>query len=67
MNNPAGSVNSKAAQLLILNPPVITIQPTNETVMLSNSVTFNVSATGDLLNYQWQKSGVAISGATNNS
>jgi hypothetical protein len=67
VNNPAGSVNSSAAQLLILNPPVITIQPTNQSVMLSNSVTFSVIATGDLLTYQWQKSGAPIKGATNNS
>ena len=66
-SNPAGTVNSSAAKLLILNPPAITVQPTNATVILSNSYTFNVVATGDLLHYQWQKSGAPIIGATNSS
>jgi hypothetical protein len=66
VSNPAGTVNSSAANLLILNLPAITIQPTNTTVILSNPATFYVTATGSLLNYQWQKSGATISGATNN-
>ena len=36
-------------------PPVITAQPTNQTVPAGNSVAFAVSATGSApLNYQWQ-------------
>jgi hypothetical protein len=66
VSNPAGTANSSAANLLILNPPLITIQPTNTTVILSNPATFYVTATGSLLNYQWQKSGATINGATNN-
>ena len=48
--------------------PVITSQPTNQTVTVSNSVTFAVTAGGTQpLNYQWSFNGTNISGATNSS
>src|ERR1019366_4195340 len=38
--------------------PVITIQPTNQTVVAGSTATFDVSATGTgPLNYQWQFNG----------
>ena len=41
--------------------PVITVQPTNQTVLLGAKATFSVTATGNLpLTYQWQ----LLSGAT---
>lgn len=71
VSNPAGTANSSTANLLILAPPVITIQPANTTAILSNSVTFSVTATGSLLHYQWYKNGFInnniIVGATNSS
>ena len=49
-------------------PPVITVQPTNQTVLLNGSVSFQVTATsGTALSYQWLKNGATISGATLNS
>ncbi len=46
-------------------PPTITTQPLSQTVAVGTSVTFTVGATGTLLlNYQWQRNGVNISGAT---
>ncbi len=49
-------------------PPVITTQPTNQTVAVGGSATFNVTATGSLpLSYQWNFNGTNIVGATNTS
>jgi hypothetical protein len=56
---------------LIVNPlTVITAQATNQTVCLGDVATFNVTATGTNLSFQWRKGlidlvdGVSISGAT---
>ena len=65
VGNPAGTVNSAAANLLILAPPVITSQPADTVVLSSNSATFFVAATGSFLTYQWKQNGVPIIGATN--
>ena len=49
-------------------PPTITTQPQNQTVPQGQSATFTVSASGTpTLNYQWMKSGMAISGATSST
>src|ERR1017187_2029687 len=49
-------------------PPVILVQPSSQTVLLSGSVTFSVTAfSGTTLSYQWMKNGVNISGATSSS
>jgi hypothetical protein len=46
------------------NPPVITQQPTPETVSQGQTAQFNVVASGaQPLSYQWKKNGVNISGA----
>lgn len=50
--------------LTVLSPPAISIQPTNNTVSPSGSVTLNVAATGSGLSYQWQLNGTNITGAT---
>jgi Ig-like domain-containing protein/immunoglobulin I-set domain protein len=48
--------------------PVITTQPVSQSVSVGQSVNFVVVATGSApLTYQWQKTGVNISGATSNS
>jgi hypothetical protein len=45
--------------------PVITAQPQNQTVSVGQSATFTVAATGTPTpTYQWQRNGIAISGAT---
>ncbi len=47
-------------------PPVITQQPTNQTVPAGVNVTFNASAIGTApLAYQWTSNNVAVPGATN--
>ena len=49
-------------------PPVITAQPTNQTVTVNNTAVFSVTATGTQpLIYQWSFNGTNISGATNSS
>jgi Immunoglobulin domain len=48
--------------------PSITTQPANQTVNVGQTATFSVTANGTApLSYQWQKGGVAISGATSGS
>jgi len=47
-------------------PPVINVQPTNQTVLLNDSVTFSVTANGGgaTISYQWRKNGTNLAGAT---
>jgi len=71
VSNGSGYVTSNAA-LLIVNPipvaPSITIQPTNQTIVVGQQATFAVVASGTApLAYQWSKNGVAINGATSAS
>jgi hypothetical protein len=59
----SGSVSGNAT-LTVVSPPNISMQPTNNTVAPGGSVTFNVSAAGGDLSYQWLFDGANISGAT---
>ncbi len=69
--NSAGSVTSNAVTLTVnaaASAPSIATQPAGATVTAGASVTFTLVASGTApLIYQWQKGGVAISGATNAS
>jgi hypothetical protein len=48
--------------------PTILQQPTSVTTMPGQSASFSVTATGTMpLNYQWQRGGVAITGATSST
>jgi len=63
--------NSQTA-ILTVNPataaPAITAQPANNTVSAGQTATFSVAASGAApLNYQWQKNGANIAGATSAS
>jgi len=65
ITNSAGAVTSAVAALTVLMPPAITLQPTNQTVVAGNSVSFQGGAAGSApLNYQWLFGGKALSGAT---
>ncbi len=47
-------------------PPVITSEPTNQTVAVGGTVNFNVAASGTLpLSYQWSCNTTNLAGATN--
>lgn len=65
--NTAGSATSATAALTVSSSavaPVITTNPTAQTVIAGNSVSFTVAATGTApLSYQWRKGGANISGA----
>jgi hypothetical protein len=50
------------------NRPTITTQPASQNVLVGQTATFSVTATGlGTLSYQWQKGGTAIQGATSAS
>ncbi len=70
VSNSVGNVTSNSATLTI-NPdpaPAITSQPASQTITAGQTATFSVTASGTApLNYQWQKNGVSISGATSSS
>ena len=66
VSNPFGSATSVAVTLNVNAPPVITTQPTAQSVTAVANASFNVIATGTApLSYQWRKDGVPISGAVN--
>jgi hypothetical protein len=66
VNNAAGSATSTNAVLTVVVPPVILAQPVSQSAVVSNAVTFTVTATGtEKLRYQWRKGTTAIAGATN--
>ncbi len=49
------------------NSPVITSQPNSSEVCEGDNATFNVTATGNDLSYQWKKDGSNISGANSDT
>jgi hypothetical protein len=62
-----GSVASSNAVLTVIEqPPLILVQPTNQTVFVNDTLSFSVTVTGSLpLSYQWNFNGTDIDGATN--
>lgn len=65
VSNAAGSVTSAVATLTVLVPPMITVQPADQTVVAGSVVSFNVSVTGTApFGYQWRKNTVGIAGQT---
>ncbi|HEX7510504.1 MAG TPA: immunoglobulin domain-containing protein, partial [Chitinivibrionales bacterium] len=65
ISNGAGSVWSTVAVLTVnVASPVIIANPTSKTVLEGTVAAFSVTVAGSRLNYQWQKNGVAIIGAT---
>ncbi|MBO9681086.1 MAG: PKD domain-containing protein [Flavisolibacter sp.] len=47
---------SETAVLTVNTPPSISVQPVDKSVCAGYDVTFNVTATGSSLSYQWEKS-----------
>lgn len=64
----SNSVNSQESQPATLNvwvPPIITTQPTDQSVPLGGMAQFNITVQGTTpFYYQWRKNGVNIPGAT---
>jgi uncharacterized repeat protein (TIGR01451 family) len=68
ITNAVGAVTSAVASLTVLVPPSITVQPTNQTVLVGNAINFQATATGSApLSYQWLLSGAVLPGATTSS
>jgi len=70
ISNKVGRVTSNPVSLhvKVRVAPSITTQPASQGVTVGQTATFSVAATGTApLSYQWQKNGVAISGATSSS
>ena len=61
-----GNIVSASADLTV-SPVTITTHPVSASVCEGASVTFNITATGSNLTYQWKKDGNNISGATSSS
>ena len=63
-----GFRDSPLATLTVIPPPpVIVVQPTNQTAVLGTTVNFSATASGSPpLNYQWMLNGGNIAGATSN-
>ncbi|MBN2189140.1 MAG: DUF2341 domain-containing protein [Chitinispirillaceae bacterium] len=64
--------NQQAGQTLVelpscISPPVVTVDPIDQTVDEGQTAMFSVTATGQSLSYQWQKDGSDIGGATSSS
>ncbi|MGA3092572.1 MAG: immunoglobulin domain-containing protein [Terriglobales bacterium] len=68
VSNVAGSLMSSALVLTVNTPPAIIVQPESQTILVGQTATFAVTATGTApLAYQWYLGGTAISGATSSS
>lgn len=74
VTNSYSSATSHVAVLTVLLPPAITVAPSNTTVVVGNTATFSVAATGSApLGYRWRKNGVNLpiggrfSGVTNDT
>ena len=68
VTNAQGGVTSNDARLIVLMAPDISAQPQSLSVVVGQTATFAVAATGTApLSYQWRKNGAAISGATSSS
>ena len=55
-NNSCGSATSNVTVLNVNTAPAITVQPANVSACAGNLVSFNLTATGGGLTYQWQES-----------
>ena len=68
VTNSVSTVTSSSARLTVAAAalaPVITVQPTAQTITSGATATFSVTATGTgTLSYQWKKNGTNITGGT---
>jgi hypothetical protein len=68
VTNIFGSAVSSDASLIVLVPPAITLQPSNQTAVVGTKPSFSVIATGTApLVYQWAFDGTNLAGATDDT
>jgi Immunoglobulin domain len=68
VTNTVGSITSAVAALTVNVSPAITMPPQAQTVMVGQSASFSVTASGTApLGYQWSFNGTALSGATSST
>jgi hypothetical protein len=68
VTNQLGAVTSRVADVRVLLPPAIQVQPTDVGCLVSNDVSFNVTASGGPgLRYQWRFGGEDLPNATRNT
>ncbi len=61
VTNNYGSATSSIATLIVLTPPSITIQPTNQAALIGGTIVFYSGATSQSpMSYQWAKDGNAV-------
>jgi hypothetical protein len=66
VTNIVGSITSTPAILVVFAPPIITLQPADQTVLAGRTASFGVQATDALpRSYQWRHNGTNLAGATN--
>ncbi|MBM4191622.1 MAG: hypothetical protein FJ196_00910 [Gammaproteobacteria bacterium] len=63
--NPGGVVASQTAALTVLSTPAMTMAPISQTVIAGEPAVFVARAIGGNLSFQWRRSGVDVTGATN--
>lgn len=63
ITNSAGMTTSSNAVLTVIVAPLITTQPTSQTVLEGSTVTFSGGASGTSPGYQWRFNGVPIANA----
>jgi hypothetical protein len=67
LTNSCGTIVSSNATVSVSPATTITLQPVSATICTGTNHTFEVTANGSGLTYQWSKDGVAVFGATSNS
>ena len=67
VSNSEGAVTSRQATAGVVLPPTISRQPTDQVNDVGGTSTLGATATGLQMSYQWQRNGVDVPGATNNT
>jgi hypothetical protein len=67
VQNTFGSTPSATAALEVESPPTITQHPQSLSIAKDGNATFNVTASGTNITYQWRKDGVSLAGETNST
>jgi len=61
VTNPAGTISSSTARLLVSRPATITVEPLSDTISEGDSIQFSITAVGSgTLSYQWYKNSTLI-------